>query len=242
MKIKKADGMMILFGLVFFLIGVCMIIGGIVSYASEKSFRANAETTTAVITDIETYRTRSNGKTRTRHDVYIEYEVDGQRYDRELNHYTAGMHVGQHVEVYYNPDDPGDARAEADFAYGILGIMGLIFGLIGGSFLFTIISSKIKFKRLLENGERLTGTITDVITITNVRINGRHPFKAECTVEDVLTGEKYLYSSQQVTTDISFLIGSTVDVYVDPDDKSKYFIDLDSADGGYSDVKVHDYR
>ena len=125
----------------------------------------------------------------------------------------------------------------------ILCIMGLIFGAIGGGIFFANVAAGGKRKKLMENGDRVSGTITDVITVTNVRINGRHPYKAEVEVIDPYTGEKYLYSSKQVINDITYMVGSAVDVYVDPNDKSKYYVDLDSvAADEYSDVTVHDFR
>ncbi|MBQ7981299.1 MAG: DUF3592 domain-containing protein [Oscillospiraceae bacterium] len=243
MKVKSAAGVTNLIGIVFFLVGILLIIVSVVTYVGNKQFAANAETTMATITDIDTYRTRSNGKTKTRHNVYIKYEVDGKTYNRELNYYTSSMYEGKEIEVMYNPDNPADARAEDSFASIILVFMGLIFGGIGGGLFFTNVIAGGKRRKLMANGERVTGTITDIITVTNVRINGRHPYKAECEVVDYLTGEKYLYSSKQVINDISYMIGSTVDVYVDPSDKSKYYVDLDSVNADeYTDTKVHDFR
>ncbi|MBQ8175451.1 MAG: DUF3592 domain-containing protein [Oscillospiraceae bacterium] len=243
MKIKSAEGINNVIGVVFFLVGVLLVIVSIITFVGNKQFEANAETVMATITEIDTYRTRSNGKTKTHHNVFIEYEIDGKTYNRELNYYTASMYEGKEIEVMYNPDNPADARANDDFAWIILVFMGLIFGTLGGGLFFTNVIAGGKRKKLMENGDRVTGTITDVITVTNVKINGRHPYKAEIEVIDPYTSEKYLYSSKQVIDDISYMVGSTVDVYVDRDDKSKYYVDLDSvAADEYSDVKVHDFR
>lgn len=243
MKVKSAAGVTNIIGIVFFLVGVLLVIVSTVIFVGNKQFEANSEKTMAVITEIDTYRTRSNGETETRHDVFIEYEVDGKTYNRELNNYSSSMYEGKEIEVMYNPDNPADARADDGFAWVILAIMGLVFGVIGGGLFFTSVIAGGKRKKLMANGERVTGTITDVITVTNVRINGRHPYKAEVEVIDHLTGEKYLYSSKQVINDISYMIGSTVDVYVDTNDKSKYYVDLDSVtNDDYPVEKVHDYR
>ncbi len=243
MKVKSASGVTNIIGIVFLLVGVLLVIVSIITFVGNKQFEANAETVMATITEIDTYRTRSNGKNKTRHDVFIEYEVDGKTYNRELNYYTSSMYEGKEIEVMYNPDNPADARADENIASIILVFMGLIFGSVGGGLFFANVFAGSKRKKLMANGDRVTGTITDIITVTNVRINGRHPYKAECEVIDYLTGEKYLYSSKQVINDISYMVGSTVDVYVDRDDKSKYYVDLDSvAADEYTDTKVHDYR
>ncbi len=243
MKIKSAAGVTNLIGIVFFLVGILLIIVSVFTYVGNKQFESNAEKIMATITDIDTYRTRSNGKTKTRHNVYIEYEVDGKVYNRELNYYTSSMYEGKEIEVMYNPNNPADVRAYENIAFIILAFMGLVFGAVGGGMFFANVAAGGKRKKLMENGEPVTGTITDIITVTNVRINGRHPFKAEVEVIDPYTSEKYLYSSKQVINDISYMVGSTVDVYVDPNDKSKYYVDLDSVNAdSYTDVKVHDFR
>lgn len=243
MKIRSAEGTINLIGVIFFFIGVLMIIAGIVMFAGAKKFEASAEKTIAVITDIDTYTTGSGDDRTTHHDVYIEYRVDRQVYNGTLDYYSSSMYVGKEIEVMYNPADPNDVRGSKNFTWLIPAFIGLIFGAVGGGIFLANVTAGGKNKKLMENGERVTGTITDIITVTNVRINHRHPFKAEVEVIDPYTGEKYLYSSKQVLDDIHYMVGSAVDVYVDHDDKSKYYVDLDSvAADEYSDTMVHDYR
>jgi len=243
MKIRGAEGTINLLGIVFLLVGVIMIVASIVTFVSNKQFEASAEKTMAVITEIDRYTTGSGDDRTTHHDVYVEYRVDRQVYNCMLNTYNSSMYEGKEIEVMYNPDAPGDVRVNDYTAPIILVFMGLIFGGIGGGMFFANVAAGGKRKKLMENGDRVIGTITNVITVTNVRINGRHPFKAEVEVIDPYTSEKYLYSSKQIMDDIYYMVGSTVDVYVDRDDKSKYYVDLDSvAADEYSDVTVHDFR
>ena len=243
MKVRGTEGTTNLLGIVFLLVGVIMIVASVCTFVGEKQFEAKAEKTTAVITEIDRYTTGSGDDRTTHHDVYVEYRVDRQVYNCMLNTYTSSMYEGKEIEVMYDPENPGDVRVSNYIAPIILVFMGLIFGGVGGGLFFANIAAGSKRKKLMANGERLSGTITDVITVTNVRINGRHPYKAEIEVVDPYTGETYLYSSRQVINDISYMVGSTVDVYVAPDDKSRYYVDLESVVADeYSDTKVHDYR
>ncbi len=243
MKVTKASGTTNIIGFIFFLAGLIMLIIGVVLFVSDKKFEATSETTTAVITDIETYRTRRNGESRTEHNVFVTYEVDGKTYDRELGYYSTGMYEGKEIEIMYAPGDPGNIHFPSIFPYLILGIMGVVFGAIGGGLFFSGINKSLKRKNLIKTGEVLTGTITNVVTVTNVRINGRHPYKVECEVVDQITGEKYLYSSESIMNDMSCFIGSSIDVYVDPNDKSKYYMDILSlAENASYEEKIHDYR
>lgn len=243
MKIRSAEGTINIVGIAFLFFGVLMIIVSIVTFVGAKKFEASAEKTMAVITDIDTYRTGSGDDRTTHHDVYVEYRVDRQVYNGMLDYYSSSMYVGKEIEVMYNPNNPADIRGSSNFVWIILAFMGLIFGAVGGGIFFANITAGGKRKKLMESGDRVSGTITNVITVMNVRINNRHPYKAEVEVIDPYTGEKYLYSSKQVIDDIHYMVGSAVDVYVDRDDKSKYYVDLDSvAADEYSDTMVHDYR
>lgn len=243
MKVRGAEGTLNLIGIIFLLIGVIMVIASVCTFVGAKRFEANAEKTTAVITEIDRYTTGSGDDRTTHYDVYVEYRVDRQVYNGILNTYTSSMYEGKEIEVMYDPAKPTDVRVKDYIAPIILAIMGLVFGGVGGGMFFANVAASGKRKRLLENGDRVTGTITNVITVMNVRINNRHPYKAEVEVNDPFTGEKYLYSSKQVLDDIYYMVGSTVDVYVDRDDKSKYYVDLDSVvTDDYPSEKVHDFR
>lgn len=241
---KKASSVTNLIGVIFLIVGLSFVCAAVLTMISDSNFRKEAESTMAIITDIETERYRSNGKTRTDHDVYVKYTVDGKTYEKLLNYYTSSMSVGDEVEVFYRPEAPGEIRGEgASIIFIVFAIIGLVFAAIGGSFVAVNVKNAKKRKKLLESGERVTGTIIDIETVTNVRINGRNPYKAVVEVVDYITGEKYLYSSEQVLKDLTYMVGSSVDVYVEQNDKSKYYVDLSSVNAEeYTGTKVHDFR
>lgn len=126
----------------------------------------------------------------------------------------------------------------------IFGGIGLLFFLIGLPFLIVAIRKRNNMKMLLERGAQAEGVIKDVVRNLQVTVNGRHPFRAECEVTDPVTGEKYLYSSGNVMKKIDYLVGSRVTVYYDPDDRKKYYVDIESAerDYGMNQPEVHDFR
>ena len=232
---KKAEGVTIIGGVLFFLMGVLGIVMGVLTGISENKFQESALTTTAIITDIDVRYYRSNGKNKKDRDVFVEYEVEGQKYRNELNIYKSSMR-----------------EAIASFAkerrYGvsiIIVIMGIIFLTFGTGFIVLYIKNKMKRKNLLSNGICVTGTIIDVVPDMSVRINQQHPYKAEVEFIDSITGERYLYSSDSVMNkSIHSMIGATVNVYVDPQDKSSYYVDLESATANINNgmPRVYDYR
>lgn len=140
----------------------------------------------------------------------------------------AGMNTGENLML---------------FLY-IFGGIGLLFFVVGLPFLFFAIRKKNDRIRLLETGVQAEGIIKDVVINRQVTVNGRHPYKAECEVTDPVTGEIYLYSSESVMKKIDYLTGRKVTVYYDPDDRSRYYVDIDSAEADYSmnEPEVHDFR
>ena len=106
-----------------------------------------------------------------------------------------------------------------------------------------VIFKAVRRKKLIENGEQLTGVITAIRMNMRVTINGIHPYRAECEVIDPYSGERYLYSSDDTIEDISALMGMSVTVYTDPNDRKKYYMDISSLTNRYNyDENVHDYR
>ena len=127
----------------------------------------------------------------------------------------------------------------------IFGGIGLLFFVIGLPFLFFAIRKKNDRIRLLETGVQAEGVIKDVVINRQVTVNGRHPYKAECEVTDPVTGEQFLYSSDGIMEDIRHLNGRRVTVYYDPDDRSNYYVDLDTAEADDSignAPQIHDFR
>ena len=142
-----------------------------------------------------------------------------------------------------------------------VGIVTMIFSLIIGAGLAGIIPTGIfvlagiimiiitelmnrKRRRLIEHGVQAEAVITRVARDLAVRVNNSHPFRAECRVTDPVTGEVYLYSSPRIIQDITHLQGRTVTVYYDPDNRKKYFVDIEAliSESEENDPAVHDYR
>ncbi len=245
MKIKNSSSSAVLIGLIFAIAGIIVIIIGLIGYKSAKDFEETAVKTEGVVTDVDTHKerrgSRKHRKTVTVYDLTIEYEVGGQTYSTVIDNGTNSRPVGSTFELLYDPLNPSDAREKSSSTVILItGILGGIFTLAGTILFISNIKKSSSKKRLLTSGIMLKGVITNVTVDTSVRVNGRNPVKAECEVVDPQTGEKYLYSSDGVFNGLDSYIGAQVDVYVDPDDRSKSYVDLESIDTGA--VGIHDYR
>ena len=121
----------------------------------------------------------------------------------------------------------------------VFGSMGAIWLLVGIGFLIFVGIKDKKKKELIQNGNMIYAEVTGGSEVFNVQVNGRHPWKLECKYEDPFSGEIYLYSSRNVFLDPYLYIGQQIAVYVDKNDPSKYYVDIQSL---RQQENVHDFR
>ncbi len=233
MKVKRISSFTWIFGGIFAVFGIAAIVVGICLFMDDMEFQENAVTTNAVITDIESRRYKSGKKYRTSHTVYIEYVVDGETYNSTLGHYNSAMRVGKSVEIMYNPENPEDCRGDTSvMELVIISAIGSVFTLIGVLIIVSFSRKSMGRITVKKNGQRMEGIITNVVEDTGVRVNGQCGCRAEVEVMDAATGCKYLFSSETVMNsidEVSSYIGGSVDVYVNPVDKNRNYVDLGSA-------------
>ncbi len=230
---------------IFGLMSVVFLLVGIIGKANVDNFIGTAEKVEGRICDIDTYTTRnSKGKKVTKHKVYVDYTVDDIVYDHiQLDSYNSWMSVGKTIEIYYNPENPRQIMSGDTTAFMIMLCVGAGFTVLTVILLISLIVKGEKQKKLIAEGTAYTGTITDVRVITNIKVNGRHPYKADCEVINPLTQERYLFSSANVYSDIRHLVGAPVVVYMDDNDPSKHFVDIDRAISDYNvNTGTNDFR
>ncbi len=233
-----AIGIIGIVGLVFFCVG---LFGKI----NADNFMATAEKTEAYISDIQTYTTRGKkGKLTKHYKVYVDYVVDDIEYSRvQLGSYNSSMRIGKTIEIYYDPTNPKEIMADDSAVFIVPLCVGS--GLLVLMLVIIVVAVKNgkKQKNLIANGVAYTGTIIDVREVTNVKVNGRHPFKADCEVVNPLTQERYLFSSRNISDDIRFMMGAPVVVYVDEKKPSNHFVDIEGAiNDFYASRGTNDFR
>lgn len=121
----------------------------------------------------------------------------------------------------------------------VFGIVGAVFLLVGIGFLIFVGVKDKKKKELIQNGNKVFAEVTGGSEVLNVEVNGRHPWKLECRYTDPYNGAVYLYSSRNTFMDPYPYIGQQVAVYVDKNDPSKYYVDIQSL---RQQENVYDFR
>lgn len=121
----------------------------------------------------------------------------------------------------------------------VFGSVGTPFLLVGIGFLIFVGAKDKKKKELMQNGIKVFAEVTGGSEVLNVEVNGRHPWKLECRYTDPYNGGVYLYSSRSVFMDPYLYMGQQVAVYVDRNDPSKYYVDIQSL---RQQENVYDFR
>ena len=228
---KKINLGIVLFGLIFFLAGIGVAFGGVMIKRSNDEFMKTAIKTEGYISDIETYREwdSTDDRYETKHRTYVTYEVDGEIYENiRLSYYSSDMYVGKDITLYYDPLNHGNVKVKEGmtFTYIFMLIFGGIFALVGFFVMTTGIKRTPKIKK---TGKRYEATVIDIECNTSVKVNGKHPYRVICRVEDYSAGEAYIYKSKNVYVNLNQYELDTVPVYVDPNKPSKFFVDVDEG-------------
>ncbi len=215
-------------GVIFFLFGVVFLIVPIVSVVGWEDFKKDAVPVSATISDIRTHTSRSrsssSGKRRTYHDVYVEYEYEGESYYEELDHYTSGMREGDVLDILIDPDDPSKNRSEPYLFSGIMAIVGLIFGGIGAGFLVHEFRRGIIVNRLIAEDKFIYAQYSHEekanVTVNKVR------YDQSVFVYDDGSGRKMVFKGEpHHPSSRPHIPGDHMKVYVDMEnDPNKYYV------------------
>ena len=129
---------------IFIVALICLlftVVGGFVAYTQTvrwNQFKQTALETTAVITEVSTHRSGTRKHRTTSHTVWVKYNVDGKDYKTKLGYYTAGMHKGGTVKLYYDPADPSQTMSDPKILTIVLSVLAALFFM-----LFDVLSEKI---------------------------------------------------------------------------------------------------
>lgn len=216
---------------VFLIVGVCMFIWGVCWLISTFQFRATAVKVPGEITRMDSAYD-DDGKEH--FSVFVSYEYNGKKYeDIRINSYSSSMHMGKKMSLYCDPENPGHVEVGSMlfFPSVFLLIMGAAFALIGGGITIRTMVVSFQRKKINEQGISIYATVEEIIYDTSVAVNGRHPYTIICTYRDDYKDITYRFKSQNLWFDPSPVlpVESTIEVKVDANDYSKYYVNVEEA-------------
>lgn len=223
-------------GAVFTLVAAVMLIVSVAVNVSWNSFKKTAVSVTAEITDIQVRRERrhsssnSRNTTTTYHDVYVEYDYNGQHYSEKLGYYYSGMAEGDEISILIDPNDPKRSMTDPGIASAVCLIFVFVFGGIGAVFLIVELRKGAYINRLIRDDKYVyaeyTGEEPSGLRVNNVRYN-----QSVFTYDSGFGITAEFRSQPHHPMESPYSPGDTVKVYVDmKKDASKHYVSSDSAD------------
>ncbi|NTW22371.1 DUF3592 domain-containing protein [Candidatus Falkowbacteria bacterium] len=140
--------------------------------------------------------------------------------------------VGDKVVVLYDSDNPQNARIDSFwdnwFASVFLIVFSLIFGVVGGRMSFHQLRKIFTRMKLIQNGNKISCTVTKIVINSLVRINKKNPFVIWCVFQDQATGKTYEFRSDDICSNPKeyIKVGGKIDVYLDGSNYENYFVDI----------------
>jgi uncharacterized protein YneF (UPF0154 family) len=222
-------------GTVFTMIGILLLVVAGLIFGSAMRFKARALAVDGQVTGmIRTFNTE-HGRHHGYKPVVVFTSRDGKVHKvvGRVATYPPLYHVGQSVKVLYDPADPNDVNigslaSDKLFLAYIPGGIGIVFCLVGGSFIFYLIRRRRVSAWLAENGTLVQATIEEVYQDMHVRINGKNPWRVRCRWQDPITRNLSLFVSESIEGDRSrYAPGSSITVRVNPENPKQYRVMLE---------------
>lgn len=123
-----------------------------------------------------------------------------------------------------SPNVQGDARVLP----AIFLPLGLCFLVVGILFILLHLRKNREILRLVSEGNYVMATIAEVSFNYSVTVNGRHPVRLECHYQDPTSGKMRVFMSKNIFGNLQELVGTEIPVFVDRNDYSKYYVDVES--------------
>lgn len=216
---------------VFSTVGIGMLVASFFVFSSTTSFISRALEANGKVTDLE--RSRSSNSSTTYRPVVEFTTATGKRIEfvSSVGSSPPSHRVGEAVKVLYNPTDPESARIKSFFQlwFGFLIVfgLGLVFAAVGLGMILVRARGRKRADWLRLHGRRMKTAFKGVQLNQSLRVNGYSPYRIVSQSSDPGSNTVRLYQSENIWFDPSEHIkGEAIDVLVDPNDPSKYVMDI----------------
>lgn len=164
----------------------------------------------------------------------IEYETDWAGRQTHISSTFSSppaYHVGEHVRLWYDADDPTQVVLSGSDRWLLPAIFGgffLIFGGIGYGGLAGQFFKSRRRRWLAAHGHPVEATLLGVLHNTSVRVNGASPFVVQCQWHDPLQHRVHVFESDPLWFNPANFLppNRPLRVLIDPRNPKSYLVDL----------------
>lgn len=220
----------------FGLLGMYVIFSAFTQKEDNEKFFETAQPVDAVIDDIVSRKvTSGTGKkkrTKTEHDVFVTYTVNGMTYEHvEIPSYSSSMTEGDVLKLHYDPQNPRDIRDKnyEEGQFPALIVVGAIFVIFSVVYILITLTGGFAGRGLKKKGIKCQAEQFCVDRNYGVRVNGRHPYVVYCQVFDPRANTMREFKSKNCYERLDKYDITDIDVYLDPTNMDKYYVDVNGA-------------
>lgn len=223
---------------IFTLAGITMLSVGILLFSGYEQLAEHGIKSPAEV--VETINSGSKGC----YQIVLGWRLKNGKYVKHKLEDAAnfGPRKGDRVEIAYDEHSPtnlviiNDARSL--FVPLCTGFMGSVFSFFGLSICISLIMKLKQNNWLQRNGAIIACRFKTLVIDPSRSVNGVTPWKVVVCGRDPRTGRELSFESEAVWQDPSrYLRECPIDVYVDPANTEKYYVDL-----SFLGKKFFDYR
>ena len=160
----------------------------------------------------------------------VEYNAEGKNVVKDLKIYDTAIRPGANMVIYYDKSDVEVSYIKSQIicCMMVMFISGVIF--LSGLYFFLIYYKKKKEKEyLIKNGKVIKANIVCVRSLKFTRFFKHHPSYIYATYK--YENDDYGFNSEETFYNLSEIVKKkkikTVDIYIDKEDYSKYYVDID---------------
>lgn len=230
MKKKKLGTLLVYF--CFILMGIIVVVAVLYELSNYDRFIKDAEYTKGEIVSIQRIIKRNSTDDDYDYRVNVKYTVDGEEYLTVSKHYSASMHKGKSIGVYYDKNNPSDSIVEKSWfaKYWPIGL-GILFILVGLISCINILRSLNRID-VYRDGIKEYAEVISVKKINSQKTSeGKSPYKVTVEYRNFETGECKTYVSHDIwDSKVENLTpGDKVSIYIDEKHKDNYIVDVESV-------------
>lgn len=160
----------------------------------------------------------------------VEYNAEGKNVVKDLKIYDTAIRPGNSMTIFYDKNDVEVSYIKSQIVccMMVMTISGIIF--LSGLYFFLDYYKKKKEKEyLIKNGKVIKADIVCVRSLKFTRFFRHHPSYIYATYK--YEDDDYGFNSEETFYNLSEIIAKkkikTVDIYIDQDDYSRYYVDID---------------
>ncbi|HUQ93260.1 MAG TPA: DUF3592 domain-containing protein [Bryobacteraceae bacterium] len=163
------------FGLIWFVVGCGLILGGVVSYRTERTFRRESAAAQGTVRSKSIQKAVRGGNSRTVYEILYSFPLEGQTYEKRAEvsvERWEALTEGGPITVKYLPDDVLGNRIDDQTVESamVAAVLGLIFGGIGGGLFLYSVRRTLREFRLRQGGISAEATVLKT-RASNVTVN-----------------------------------------------------------------------